>query len=175
MQGKRQKNGKKTIVYCPTFRKDEKGFATAVQNLYQAIDLEKFNLVVKMHPLSKVELSDDIIEAKEFSSFDMLFMADYVISDYSCIVYEAGVRNIPLYFYNFDMELYKDGRGFAIDYEHELPGVTSCDAREIANAIQTGVYDMEYLQKFVEKYVNPVEHATSDIVDFIFQLMGVVK
>ena len=168
-------NGKKTILYCPTFRKDEKGFAVAVQNLYQAIDLEKYNLVVKMHPLSHVELSSDIVQAKEFTSFDMLFMADYVISDYSCIVYEAGVRNIPLYFYNFDMELYKDGRGFAIDYEHELPGVTSCNAGEIAAAIQRGDYDMDYLKQFVEKYVSPVENATSNIVDFIFQFMGADK
>ena len=36
----------------------------------------------------------------------MLFVADYVISDYSCIVYEAAVRDIPLYFYNYDMEEY---------------------------------------------------------------------
>lgn len=165
------KDGKKIIVYCPTFRKDESDFAEAVNKLYSVVDLEQYHLVVKMHPLSKVELSDDVIQAKEFSSFDMLFVADYIISDYSCIVYEAAIRNIPLYFYNFDMDLYVDGRGFAIDYENELPGVISKEAEEIIKGIQTGTYDMEYLREFSEKYVQPVENATGKIVDFLFGLM----
>ena len=124
-----------------------------------------------MHPLSKVELPDTVVQAKAFSSFDMLFVADYVISDYSCIVYEAAIRMIPIYFYNFDMDLYVDGRGFAIDYENELPGLISKEAEFIMKTIQDGAYDMEALKNFSERYVKPVENATKDIVDFVFKLM----
>lgn len=164
-------DGKEIIVYCPTFRKDEKDFARAVKQLCEAVDSNKYHLVVKMHPLTKVELPDTIVQAKAFSSFDMLFVADYVISDYSCIVYEAAIRMIPIYFYNFDMDLYIDGRGFAIDYENELPGIISKDAGLIIKAIQDGKYNMEELKSFSERYVNPVENATKDIVDFVFKLM----
>ena len=162
---------KPVIMYCPTFRKDETQFEKACYNLVNAVDTEKYNLVIKLHPLSKVKLDDSVIQANEFSSFDILFVADYVISDYSCIVYEAAVRDIPLYFYNFDMELYTDGRGLAIDYEHELPGVTSKDAKVIAEAIDSQQYDMEELKAFTEKYIRPTKNATKDIVDFVWKFM----
>lgn len=162
---------KPIILYCPTFRKDEREFERAVQKLISSVDSEKYNLVIKLHPLSKIKLRGNVILAKEFSSFDMIFVADYFISDYSCIIYEAAVRNVPLFFYNFDMELYEEGRGLAIDYYSELPGVISKDMDVIMEAIEEDRlnhgYDREGLKKFADKYVRPTEHATKDIVDFI--------
>ncbi|MGN1166381.1 MAG: CDP-glycerol glycerophosphotransferase family protein [Lachnospiraceae bacterium] len=163
---------KPVILYCPTFRKHEEEFESALQKLADAIDYEKYNFVVKLHPLSKATVDPQVIQAKEFDSFDMIFAADYVISDYSCIVYEAAVRRIPLYFYNFDMDLYADGRGLAIDYYGELPGVISKNAEEIVAAIEEKKYDMESLGKFADKYVTPTEHATKNIVDFVLKLMN---
>ena len=163
---------KKTIVYCPTFRKEEEDFARAVYELVKAVDKERYNVVVKLHPLSKIVLDESVTSAEEFSSFDMIFVADYFISDYSCIVYEAAVRDIPLYFYNFDMDLYTGDRGLAIDYEKELPGVISKDAKEIIKAISEGTYDMEELRRFTHKYVEPTEHATKDIVKFVLKFTG---
>ena len=80
-------------------------------------------MVHKLHPLSKVnelDVKDGVYFDREFSSIDMLCVADYLISDYSCIIYEAAIKNIPLYFYNFDMDHYEVGRGLAIDYYKEL-------------------------------------------------------
>lgn len=163
--------GKPVILYCPTFRKDETDFAKAVQNLSAAVDYTRYHFVVKLHPLSKVKLNDQIVCAEEFSTFDMLLVADYVISDYSCVVYEAAVLGLPLYFYNFDMDFYREGRGLAIDYEKELPGIQSSDAACVVNAIESGEYDWEKLQRFAVKYVNPTAHATADIVDFIWKFL----
>lgn len=166
---------KPTIVYCPTFRKDEAGFDQAIKNLYDAIDTNHFNFVLKKHPLSKVELEDGIVLADEFSTFEMLFAADYVISDYSCIIYEAAIRNIPLLFYDYDIELYREIRDLAIDYDNELPGVISTDARIIADELlridNDKTYDMMALKKFTDKYVRPTEHATQDIAEFIETLL----
>lgn len=162
---------KPVILYVPTFRKQEEEFKEALEALCKAVDYEKYRLVVKLHPLSKADAGEKVHQAKGFDSFDMLFVADYVISDYSCIVYEAAVRKIPLYFYNFDMEFYTDGRGLAIDYYKELPGVISKDAKEIVEAIEEKEYDMESLARFADKYVTPTEHATKDIVDFVYRLM----
>lgn len=162
---------KPVILYCPTFRRHEEDFVQALEKLTAAVDHDKYHFVVKLHPLSAAEPGDHVITAEEFTSFEMLFAADYMISDYSCIVYEAAVRGIPLYFYNFDMELYANGRGLAIDYYKELPGAISGDAKEIIAAIESGGYDKEALADFSDKYVAPVEHATKDIVDFVFSLM----
>lgn len=162
---------KPVILYCPTFRKEEEDFKFALDKLVEAVDTSKYNLVVKLHPLSKAETADNVIVAREFSSFDILFVADYVISDYSCIVYEAAVLDIPLYFYNFDMDMYEVGRGLAIDYEKELPGVISKDAYEITEAIENQPYNIEELRKFREKYIVPTENATENIIDFVFKCM----
>lgn len=162
---------KPTILYCPTFRKDETEFAEAFRKLYEAVDHDRYHFVVKLHPLSRVKLGENALVAEGFSSFEMLFAADYVISDYSCIIYEAGILNIPLYFYNFDMDFYTGGRGLAIDYEHELPGVISKDPKVIVDAIENRDYNMEELRRFTNKYIEPTEHATKDIVDFVFQFI----
>ena len=163
---------KPVILYCPTFRKEEEKFAGALKALTSAVDSERYHFVVKLHQLSKTAVEGPAFCADGFSSFEMLFAADYVISDYSCIVYEAAVRGIPLYFYNFDMELYTDGRGLALDYENEVPGPVSGDAKEIMASIEAEAYDMEALKAFADKYVTPVKHATKDIVDFVFNLMN---
>ncbi len=167
---------KPVILYCPTFRKEEADFELALQELMQDVDPEEYNLVVKLHPLSKIKLVDPQMSGEGFSSFEMLFVADYVISDYSCIVYEAALLNIPLYFYNFDMDLYEGDRGLAIDYYKELPGVISGDANEILAAIdQTRKdpksYDFKGLKAFADKYVAQTEHATKDIADFVEQFL----
>ncbi len=167
---------KPVILYCPTFRKDETDFRKALQELRQDVDEEEYNLVIKLHPLSKIRLEDPQTAGEGFSSLEMLFAADYVISDYSCIVYEAALLNIPLFFYNFDMDLYQGDRGLAIDYYKELPGVISGDAKEILAAIdQTrkdpDTYDFKKLKAFADKYVAQTEHATKDIADFVEQFI----
>ena len=159
---------KPTILYCPTFRKDERGLQKAVTALIEAVDYERYNLVIKLHPLSKIMVDDPRVFApSEFSTFDMLFVADAVISDYSCIIYEAGLRDTPLYFYCFDYEKYERTRGLTFDYLHECPGVVSPRIETILEAIDRDDYDKAYLRTFIRTYVTMTPTATKDIVDFV--------
>lgn len=165
---------KKNIVYCPTFRKYECGFEEALNKLIECVDLNKYNLILKLHPLSKVNIdvkNDGVIIDKKYATFDMLSIADYVISDYSCVIYEAAVKNIALYFYNFDMDTYLDKRGLAIDYYKELPGIISKDPKDIINDIEKNNYDYKKLKEFSDKYVTPSDGATKNIVDFVYKIM----
>ena len=98
-------------------------------------------------------------------------MADYVISDYSCIIYEAAVLKIPLYFWAFDLQEYIDKRGLTLDYKKELPGVVSEKIEDILQAIQKEQYDDAALKKFQEKYIVKTENCTKDIVEFIVEMM----
>ena len=93
-----------SVVYAPTFRKNESSFNKHLDELIKEFDFDKYNLVLKLHPLSKVKVKNhkNVIIDNDFSTFDMLFIADKLISDYSCVIYEAGVRNIPLYFIAFN-------------------------------------------------------------------------
>lgn len=166
-----QLSSKPTIVYVPTFRKDETRFIKAVDSLMKHLD-QDYHFVIKVHPLSKLEIKDKrIFTCEEFSSSEMLSVADYVISDYSCIIYEAAIMNKPIYLYDFDIDEYNDKRGLNIDLDEELPGCVSQDFKDIMNSIKDKEYDFERLNTFRNKYVKETRHATKDIVDFILSII----
>ncbi len=164
---------KENIVYCPTFRKNEKELEKEIYRIIKKIDFEKYNFIIKLHPLSKIQISDNrIIYDKEFSSMDMLFVANYIISDYSCIIYEASILNIPMFFFAFDLEEYLDNRGLTIDYKKELPGIVSKNSSDIINAIENKNYDLNLVLEFRKKYVTNVENCTEEIVNFIEKIIN---
>lgn len=163
---------KQNIVYCPTFRKNEDRLEKEIYEMLDNINFKEYNFIVKLHPLSKIKINDDrVIFDREFSSMDMLFIADYIISDYSCIIYEAAILNIPLFFFAFDLEEYLDNRGLTIDYEKDLPGVISKNATDLIDAIKQKNYDMNAIIKFREKYITNVNECTKKIVEFIEGIM----
>ncbi len=165
---------KKNILYCPTFRKNNNSLESAIRNLIKVVDYSKYNLIIKLHPLdeTKVDIDNDsIIVDKSFSTSEMLCVSNYVISDYSCVIYEAAVKNIPIHFYNYDYDEYDLKRGLAIDYYKELPGVISSNPKDIIDGIEYSEKEMKDLVKFSNKYVRPTKNATGDIVDFIYKII----
>lgn len=148
---------KPNVVYAPTFRKNEAEFNKYFNELVNAFDFEKYNLVVKLHPLSKVDANNDkVIFDENFSTFEMLSVANKLISDYSCVVYEAGVRDIPLYFYNYDADVYDNVRGLTIDYS-QLPGYKEQNAAALVDSLELP-YDMDYLRKYIKKYITNTDN-----------------
>lgn len=169
-------NGRKNIVYCPTFRREEnekEEFKIKVNELIGALGSGEYNLILKLHPLSDIDqdafsTSPFIIYDTYFTTFDMLFKADIVISDYSCVIYEAALLDAPLFFYAYDYDEYTSKCGLYIDYKKEMPGPICSDANELAKAI-AAPYDMDRLKHFCDKYVSPENHdETESIVKFIF-------
>lgn len=165
-----EKKNKKNIVYAPTFRKNENTFNAKLQELIDNIDLDKYNLIIKLHPLSKTKCKNSkVIVDNDFSTFDMLFVADKLISDYSCVIYEAGVRNIPLYFYCFDLEEYLKSRGLALDF-NELPGYTKKSAVDLTKSLDAK-FDMKYQKQFIKKYVENTSECTKKMAKDILSYM----
>lgn len=157
---------KPCVVYAPTFRKDESQFDKYFNELVEAFDFDKYNLVVKLHPLSKAVVDNTkVIFDRHFSTFQMLSIADKFISDYSCVVYEAGVKGIPLYFYCYDLESYKDVRSLTINYD-ELPGFKSTDAKELVESLEK-TYDYDYLESYINKYVENTENCAKKMAEDI--------
>ena len=160
---------KKNIVYVPTFRKDETLMQKKVDELVAQIDYTRYNLIVKLHPNSKIVLTDErVICDHKFSSMEMLTVADYVISDYSSIIYEAGILRKKLYFYAFDFDDYEIGRGLFIDYLKEMPGLITKDAQELIKEIEANNYDFKKERLFINKYLDlSKNNVTLGIVDLI--------
>ena len=156
----------RTILYCPTFRQDESRMQTALEKLVQALPVG-YELIVKLHPLSKLKMEGaHVWTLDEFSTFEALFISDYVISDYSCVIYEAGVMKLPLCFYTFDLEEYEEARGLAISFK-EVAGVISSEPEQIMDAIVENRFDMEAIDRFISKYVQKTDNATEKLTDFL--------
>lgn len=163
---------RQNILYCPTFRKDESKLEKEIYQMIEQIDFSKYNLIIKLHPLSKINITNDkAIVDKSFSSMDMLFIADYVISDYSCIIYEAAILNIPLFFFAFDLQEYLDNRGLTIDYKNVVPGLVSEKIADIIEEIDDGKYDINRVVEFRKKYVTNIDNCTKKIVEFVLELL----
>ena len=151
------KNGKKKILYCPTFRKKDDRTAEAVSRLAAAADMTRYDLIVKLHPLSRAEGLPDSVTLAEGSAFEAIFAADYVISDYSTVIYEAGLAGKPLILFAYDESSYSEVRELNFDLAAEFPGLFTADERRIMRAIEEDDFDMARQRSFIEKNVHMPE------------------
>lgn len=163
-----QMQEKKNIVYAPTFRKNEGIERAAIEKLIDSVDLCKYNLIIKTHPLTSLDIRDSrVINDIKYSSIDMFTAADFIILDYSAIVYEASLMEKPVFFYVYDFDKYKEGRDFYINYEKEMPGFISRYPHEVIDAIRSEQYDIKRIRDFADKYIEKRNNCTYDMVRFI--------
>lgn len=142
---------KKVILYVPTFRKIKK---ISINKIMETIDFTKYNLIVKSHPCKMQKFNNGLIyDCKEFSSFELLTIADYVITDYSAISIEATILNKPVYFYLYDIEEYEEKNGLNINLYKEMEGCCYRNFKSLYKKMDTGDYDMKQLQRFKNKYL----------------------
>ncbi len=171
---------KKNIVYAPTFRiknnssNDKYISLNEIKKLINEINFNKYNLIIKLHPLLNVDLNDDrVIIDKKFTTTDMLLVSNYVVTDYSAITYEAAYLNKPLFFYCYDISTYKNDRSFYIDVEQDLPGKISTKPKDIIKNIENNNYDLNRIKKFSNNNIsNPKTSYTKDISDFIVKIIS---
>lgn len=172
-------DGRKNIVYVPTFRK---GRGVDVTDLIEAVDTDRYNLVIKLHPLDALWggqgeaaadqfKKDHVIFDSEFNSYDMLSIADAVISDYSSFVIESTLVNKPLYLYTYDRDEYERDEGLNVRFEEEAIGRYEFrDAAELAAALDEP-YDFSALAEFRDRYIDiDTDNCTADMADYVVSL-----
>ncbi len=166
--------GKKTIVYAPTFRKDggdfqEEELRKAAERLVASVDYGRYNLVIKFHPLSEIKIEHElVIQDTKFSTIDFCRLADFVILDYSAVVFEASMLGKPLYFYTFDYDAYMRNRDVYIDFKKYVPGVIAESPGELMSAIDSGMTHSEKLEVFRDLMISTPRGTsyTDDVIDF---------
>ena len=165
---------KVNVLYVPTFRKGEK---VNLDEIVEKIDTDKYNLIIKLHPLDLKEYDyktkEGIIYEKRFKTYDLIKVADKVITDYSSLAMEAGLLNIPIYFYTYDIEKYKEDPGINFDFENEKIGkYQTTNAQELIELLDEE-YDYGILKDFKEKYISiDLNNVTENISKFIMGLMN---
>ncbi len=163
---------KKTILYAPTFRKD-KSMVKDITKLIDAVDYSKYNLVIKLHPLSKTVIDDKrVIFDNSFSTFEIGCASHYMITDYSAVVFELSLLSKPIFFYAYDKESYIGSRDFYMNYDRDMPGVISKTADEVMANIEAGNYDIKKVKKFADYHIATVKGGyTRKVAKFIIKHM----
>ena len=160
-------NGKRMILYGPTHRVNQ---AVDVASVVENTDFTKYNLLIKLHDGTEIVYVDDkkIERGNNFYGMEALHLADFFISDYSAMIYEASLMRLPIYLYIYDYDSYMKNRGTYIDFLTELPGFMSKDMKEISKAIASEDYDYSSDLKFVKKYITHYDkNVTEELSRFI--------
>ena len=173
---------KKIYVYFPTFRETD----GALTEFDPQIDWAKLNdelsddeiFIISRHPVMKKEFFKNAFysRVKDYT-FEptplLLSVADVVITDYSSVIFDASIVDIPMVFYCPDYNEYE--REFYLDYEKDLPGEIVTDEavllKGIRDALQKGT-DSEEMKLFREKEVGScdgksTERAVKLITDYL--------
>lgn len=162
---------KKLILYLPTFR-DREAYVTQMLKT-ELNELDDYHLIVSQHPLSKAKRDEANVPKGDFTSFELMKIADIIITDYSACAFEASLLLKPLYFFVPDYDEYMVERGINVNIKDELPNATFEDAGELAASIKAGNYDLNSLYLFKEKYVGSIRQNNSEILaKFVLMLMG---
>lgn len=162
---------KKIVLYLPTFR-DREAYVAQELKVEFSEGMDNYHLIISTHPLfSKMKKDNRFFYNGDFSTYDLMKIADIIITDYSACAFEAAVLMKPLYFFVPDYQQYSQERGLNIDLKAEMPGVTFEDAEDLCKAIAAGNYDQDMLYKFKSKYVeNTNNNNTQILAKFIAML-----
>lgn len=162
---------KPVVLYVPTFRRG--AHAEGALKLASAIDLDRFNLVIKKHESDTLLMPpQEHFECPEFTGTQLLTVADYVITDYSSIALEAALIDVKTFYFLYDYADYLHGNGVNIDLDEAMPGCVFRDAAELSAALGAD-YPVETLQAYKEKFLFPDPgHSTVDLVDHIVETGG---
>lgn len=156
---------KKNVLYVPTFRKKQ---IIDLNQITNSFDENKYNLIIRLHPLDNTVVGKKFQIDNKFQTIELLKIADYIITDYSAIAFEAAVLGKKVFFYLYDIKEYEQTRGLNINLKQEMPNATFNNICEIVKKIEDDSYNEKELETFRKKYVetNDTEN-TKRIVDYL--------
>lgn len=175
---------KKVIMFAPTFRGN--GANTAYYP-FEMFDVEKlleklpddYMVIIKHHPFvpERHPVSDKVKKrvldlSKESEINDLLFVTDLLITDYSSVIFEASLLDIPMLFYAFDLEDYVVNRDFYYPFKNFVPGKIVRNLEQIISAIEQEDYEQEKVKTFKHRFFDDLDGKSSlRVADFIMELV----
>ena len=149
-------------MYSPTFRNDKRdGFKELIANF----DFTKFNLIITFHAKVNDVVNDKrIVKIKrsDFSTYDVLKICDYVITDYSALLLDTLVVKKKILFYVYDYEEYCQENGLNVDLLKDYPSLTKKDAKALMRTLERR-YDFQAYNKLSETYRPTIKNSTKKI------------
>ncbi len=167
---------KKILMFAPTFRGEGKisGHYPVerfnLKQVYEALGGE-YAIIVKHHPFVQdrneipEEYKNDILDLSEEAEInDLLFVTDLLVTDYSSVIFEASLLDIPMLFYAYDLHEYISSRGFYYEYELFVPGKIVQSERAMLKALEKKDFEEEKIAKFKTRFFDDLDGKSSERV-----------
>ena len=163
---------KKLYFYAPTFRGNIIDGLIMESMDFNLVDLEDDEMILcKYHPLMKdVDIQNDkVINVTRENLYELMFVSDVLISDYSSVIFDYTLLNKPMIGFVQDYEKYKETIGFNIDFYNQFPGPICTNEKELNTVLDHPIYiDTTFQSKYV-KYKDGKN--TQRVVELIEQIM----
>lgn len=167
----------KTIyLFCPTFREKNGGRIKYETGIDWADLSQKLNddevVVIRRHPIMDYKLADkeypNIIDLSNDSTLALTAACSVLITDYSSVIYDACLLDVPMVFYCPDIKEYE--RGFYLKFPDDLPGETVTEAEKLLDALRSAKENppVERIVKFRNGQMGACDgHSTERVVELI--------
>ncbi|WP_226645648.1 CDP-glycerol glycerophosphotransferase family protein [Mesobacillus subterraneus] len=152
-------------LYAPTFRKDKNldvyniDFAKVKETLAKRFGGE-WIILVKLHPhlmsmSNQITANDLVMDVTQYDDIqELLSITDFLISDYSSLVFDYSVTKKPCFLYVPDLDDYtQNDRGLYFDLK-ELPFTKVLSNEELMRKIQS--YDDTVYRKELESFLSEI-------------------
>ncbi|WP_170158489.1 CDP-glycerol glycerophosphotransferase family protein [Aquisalibacillus elongatus] len=152
-------NDKKVILYAPTFRDTQlkqHSIKLNINKVYQELK-DDYVLLLRLHPAILKKYNNNypefIIDVSDYPELNhLLFVCDYLITDYSSIPFEFSLLEKPMIFYPYDLEEYAKTRGFWARYEELVPGPIAKQTDELIDIIKNHEFNMDDVKRFSNEW-----------------------
>lgn len=154
-------DGRRVILYAPTFRGDSVTDARATDDLdlglLQASLGDDHVLLIRLHPFvrSRTTIGPDLarfaIDVSDYHDInELMLVSDVLVTDYSSAIYEFALLGRPMVFFAPDHAAYERERGFYFDYRSGVPGPVFETTSELAAYLRAREFDPERVERFRE-------------------------
>lgn len=162
--------GKQIILYAPTFRdgkgQDKHEFRPEMdfESLSHSLKENQVFLICP-HPVMQNRIVpgsyENIIQVEDFTTNEMMCVADLLITDYSSVIFEFSLLDKPMVFYCYDYDEYN--RDFYLDYEKDLPGKLLRSYSELEEYICKGDFnEADRAKEFRKWYMSACDGKSSE-------------
>ena len=162
------------VLYVPTFRKGKK---IRIKKIVENFNTDKYNLIIKLHPLDKKQYEytqkEGVIYDDKFTSYDLLEVADRIITDYSSLAIETSLLNKPIYFYTYDINTYQEDPGLNFNFKQEKIGkYVATKSDELLDLLEED-YDYSILEDFRNRYITVnTNNCAKQLANFVLEIIN---
>lgn len=140
---------KKILLFAPTFRGKGNGdcyYPMEKFDVDKVLDSlgDEWAIIIKLHPYLKEKFTcsdrnkDRFLDCSDRDVNDILIVSDFLVTDYSSVIFEASILDMPMVFYTYDLDEFVEKRDFYFDFKSFIPGPMAMDFDELIEDIKAG-------------------------------------